>query len=271
MKCFYHKSDFDGICSAAIVKYKYPDCELIGVDYDDDFNLFSIVSENEIVYIVDFCFDKDIMVDLNLHCDLHWIDHHKSSIEQMIDVKIKGSRIIGFGACQLTWKYLFPDKIEPISIYFLGRYDVWDHKEIEVLPFQYGLRFIENLNAESPLWAALFNEIEFIMAIVRIGKTLMYYEKLQNEKYVKSMSYEKEFEGYRAIIVNRPMTNSKIFESVYDSAIHDIMIIFGIKDGKYKYSLFSDKKEIDVSKIAVKYGGGGHAGASGFYSDKLLV
>ena len=35
--CFYHKSDLDGVCSAAIVKRFVPDCELYGVDYGEEF------------------------------------------------------------------------------------------------------------------------------------------------------------------------------------------------------------------------------------------
>ena len=44
MKCFYHRIDFDGVCSAAIVKAKYPECELIGIDYGDDGNYVGDVS-----------------------------------------------------------------------------------------------------------------------------------------------------------------------------------------------------------------------------------
>ena len=35
--CFYHRADYDGVCSAAIVKKFVPDCELYGIDYGDPF------------------------------------------------------------------------------------------------------------------------------------------------------------------------------------------------------------------------------------------
>lgn len=38
-------------------------------------------------------------------------------------------------------------------------------------------------------------------------------------------------------------------------------------DGKYAYSLRS-RGEYDVSKLAVRYGGGGHRNAAGFQSDE---
>ena len=51
---------------------------------------------------------------------------------------------------------------------------------------------------------------------------------------------------------------------------HDIMIMYGVKPGEIKYSLYSAKDEFDVSEIAKRYGGGGHKGAAGFYSKELL-
>lgn len=38
MYCFYHSKDLDGKCSGAIVKYKFPDCNMIGIDYGDKFD-----------------------------------------------------------------------------------------------------------------------------------------------------------------------------------------------------------------------------------------
>ena len=37
MKCFYHESDFDGQCSAAIVKYAFPDCKPMPITHGDTF------------------------------------------------------------------------------------------------------------------------------------------------------------------------------------------------------------------------------------------
>ena len=39
---------------------------------------------------------------------------------------------------------------------------------------------------------------------------------------------------------------------------------------KYSYSIFSSNLNVDCSKIAEKYSGGGHKGAAGFSSDELL-
>ena len=55
-----------------------------------------------------------------------------------------------------------------------------------------------------------------------------------------------------------------------DSSTYDILMPFyyNMQTRKFTVSLYG-KGDIDVSKIAVKYGGGGHYGAAGFQSETL--
>lgn len=273
MKCFYHKSDFDGKCSAAIVKYTYPECELFGVDYNSVFDR-SVVSEGESVFVVDFCFDREDMMFLHTNNLLTWLDHHKSSIEKMVGVSptVNGVRDIRKAACELTWEYLQHTE-PPLAVFLLGRYDVWDHEDDRVLPFQYGLRLRSDTMPASSVWNHLFSkdDVRFPYEIIRNGKLILEYQDQQNAIYAAGMAYEVEFEGLRAIVMNKAYANSKAFDSVYDPEKHDIMVLYGVKPGEYKYTLFCDKPELDVSEIAKKYGGGGHKYAAGFYSKTQLV
>lgn len=64
MKCFYHSGDFDGICSGAIIKYKYPDCEMFGIDYGDEFP-WDVIVPGETVFMCSILFKlKSIKVSL---------------------------------------------------------------------------------------------------------------------------------------------------------------------------------------------------------------
>ena len=273
MKCFYHKSDLDGHCSGAIVKKFHPECEMIGVDYKDSIHDFELV-KGEKVFIVDFSFNMEEMKFLSGHTELHWIDHHKSKIEDAHAVGFLASGgqslEIGIAGCELTWEYLTDSKM-PQSVRLLGRYDVWDLKDSKVLPFQYGMREHENTLPDSPIWAALLADNNQVDEITGRGAVILAYQDKQNAMYAKGMSYEAKFEGLRAIVMNKAYTNSKAFDAVYDPAKHDIMVLFGVKPKEYKYTLFCDKPEIDVSEIAKKYGGGGHKGAAGFYSETQVV
>ncbi len=159
MKCFYHRLDLDGHCSGAIVKMKYPECEMIGVDYHDELPVFGY-GYNEEIYLVDFSFKPDVMKELSDRHILHWIDHHKGPIN---DARESGflasggqSLETGKAGCELTWEYLFPELATPVAVRLLGRYDVWDHKEDAVLPFQYGMRELEYTLPDSDIWETLF-------------------------------------------------------------------------------------------------------------------
>ena len=84
--CFYHKDDLDGVCSAAIVKHFVPDCELFGIDPDDEFpwgkvpfagrDAYSEEQRNwtarRTVYLVNLVLPLETLGRLDDICDLVW-------------------------------------------------------------------------------------------------------------------------------------------------------------------------------------------------------
>ena len=81
MKCFYHSTDLDGHCSGAIVKYRYPECEMIGINYGQEFPWDSIQPDEQ-VFMVDFTLQPfEGMERLNNLCNLHWIDRSTTTEE----------------------------------------------------------------------------------------------------------------------------------------------------------------------------------------------
>lgn len=272
MKCFYHKADMDGRCSGAIVKMKYPDCEMIGINYGDDFDWDSI-EKDEVVYMVDFSLQPfGDMRRLNNFAKLHWIDHHKTSLEEAYTSGFLASggqsTAVGLAGCELTWRY-FGGKGIPRFVFLLGRYDVWDHANHPgSLEFQYGLRNRGECLPEDPIWPELF-DVELVQQIINEGSLLLGYEKKQNAAYVRACAFETTLDGLNLIACNKGLANSLLFESVYDPAKHDAMCVFVRRNGQWKVSLYTTKSEIDVSAICKVRGGGGHKGAAGFQCDEL--
>lgn len=277
MKCFYH-ADLDGHCSGAIVKSKYPQCEMIEINYGDSFPWDSI-EDSETVFMVDFCLQPfSDMIKLNGIVSLFWIDHHKTAIEEANKLKFVANGCqyleISKAGCELTWEYIYGDsKYFPSGVEWLGRYDVWDHENENILPFQYGMRMIENTHPyNQELWESVFNDYEFCESIVKTGKTIIEYEKAQNKKFCKMYAFETLLNGITAICANRGLINSKLFDSVYDNDKHDLMITFSrmkLPANKWTVSLYSTKEEIDCGIIARFFGGGGHKGAAGFQCEEL--
>lgn len=281
MKCFYHSSDLDGHCSGAIVKYAYPECEMYPINYEDDFP-WEKIAPMETVYIVDFSLQPfEDMEMLNDVANLIWIDHHKTAIEEAIfrDISgpIKGYRSMDYAACELTWMYLFPDDDMPEAVGLLGRYDVWDHEDSEVYPFQMGMRLEytdpSNLAARFS-WDRLFeHDGAVISEIIERGNAIVDYQNQTNAKLAKSCAFEVELDGLKFIAANMQGVNSKFFDAVWDDDRHDAMLLFGWKQDKWTVSMFTTPEKIsqgiDVGEVAKARGGGGHAGAAGFQCQEL--
>ena len=125
--CVYHKRDHDGRCSAAIVKSKFADCKLIPMDYPLSFPWRDIPKGSDVI-MCDFSLPIQKMIHLASRCNLTWIDHHISIIEEAnaANFSPKGLREIGRSGCELTWAYLYPKTNIPTAVHLLGRYDVWD-------------------------------------------------------------------------------------------------------------------------------------------------
>lgn len=259
----YHDADYDGKCSAAIALYKYSDADLYGFDHYREID-WELIKKYDTVIMVDISFPKDDMKILNDIVKLVWIDHHKTSIDDLKDLKINGVQKIGIGACQLCWEYFFPEEGVPYSVRLLALWDVWIHKNKDVIYFQYGLR-LKNLKAKDQQWKSLFIDHIFskdssVNLIIDLGKKCYDYQKSTDENKVKT-AFEISFEGYDCIAINSTFDGSMVFKSLEKD--YDIMIVFGFSGEKWKVSLYSDNN-VDVGSIAKKYSGGGHFSASGF-------
>lgn len=274
MKCFYHSVDLDGHCSGAIVKYNFPECELIGINYGDKFPWEKIL-QNEIVYMVDFSLQPfDDMERLCKYANLIWIDHHESALNETLNRQfiIKGLQRNGIGACALTWEYIncSPDNM-PMAIRLLAEYDVWNHSNPDTLPFQFGIR-LHNTIPEQRMnfWEEIFYDKDWVIKeIINDGKVILKYQSQENEKYCSACAFETELDGLKCIALNKMLTNSQLFDSVWNPDNYDAMLTFGWRKGSWTVSLYSTKSNINVSTIAKNHGGGGHKGAAGFQCKEL--
>lgn len=266
--CIYHSADLDGVCSGSIVKYALPSTTLIGIDYGQKLDLLQFHKEDE-VYMVDFSLPHPQMIELSNRCKLAWIDHHKSSLK--IDLsKFTGLALISNltkAACELTWEYFF-DQPLPEAVELLGRYDVWDHSNEFVLPFQYGMRSIDT-EVGSSFWASLFQDDvsskSEIDAIIERGNVVLDYINIQNERLCKTSAFEVKFEGLPFVALNSPGVSSTTFKSLEE--YYDNFIGFSYDGEKWRFSLRSTVN--DMSALAEKYGGGGHPGAAGFAASSI--
>ena len=269
MLCIYHIADHDGKASGAIVKRIYPQIELIGLNHDMEIPYQKIQNHDKVI-ICDFCLPMEYMFELNKKVDLTWIDHHASVIEEY-DKKIlegynaiKGLRQIGTAACVLTWKYYYPQESIPVGLDLLGRYDIFNLQDARVEPFEYAMQSYGQNFPSSSIWEELLNNRLDIDKMISEGKRILDWINSRNHHLVRSMAFEAEIDGLRCICSNMAQGRSSFFNSLDNIKDYDVMINFYMnKKRRWNLSFYSSKKDIDVSKIASRYGGGGHKGAAG--------
>jgi len=270
MKCFYHSADLDGHCSGFIVKIAHPEAELIGINYGEPFPWDEIRESDEIV-MVDFAlqpYDSEMTRLLCSH-DVTWIDHHKTAAIVTETCAFKGVFRVGIGACALCWEYYFPEKPLPTFVKLLAEYDIWNHSDPRTLPFQYGMRqFKDTWPDNQDLWHSLF-DVEEVHRICGVGQVILDYQNAENEKYAASCAFETELDGLKCIAINKMLTNSKVFDYVWNPEEYHMMLSFGWRKGKWTVILYSTRPDVDCSVIAKSHGGGGHKGASGFQCKDL--
>ena len=264
--CLYHSADLDGKCSGAIVKKIYPNCQLYGIDYGQPCP-WDLIKDKTVI-IVDFSFPIETMIKLNQISDLIWIDHHISAIKELekSGVKIKGLRNTAKAACGLAWVY-FQKPPTPKTVKMLGAYDRGDLSDPLTLPFQYGMRQFNTDPENQELWSDMFKDIRFA-EIYKQGQNILQYVRRHDEKFSHAYCFEITFEGLRCVVLNRQPLNSKVFDSVWDENKHDLMIGFAKRQDVWQVSLYTTK-DIDVSEIAQRHGGGGHKKAAGFVCKEL--
>lgn len=289
----YHNADFDGIFCREIAKKFIPDAELIGWNFGDQPVKFDPSTK---VYILDLPVDAVLGLERGAGFlvyekapNIVWIDHHKSSIESH-DKTIPGYRIDGVAACRLAWHWFSTDHTdvvvqfnglsekqdfidrkvsEPLAVRLAGEYDIWDKRDPNADLFQHGLRSQDLTDA---IWILMLSEVghHIVDTLLKAGKCIQYAKANEDSSIINSYGFDIEFEGLKFLACNHARFNSHLFTAGIRPD-HDAL--FGFKwDGKqWNVSLYGidGRPEIDLSLIAVKYGGGGHKGACGFRTKSL--
>ena len=294
----YHSADFDGIFCREIAR-KFlgdEDVKYIGWNFGD---ALVPMSKEGTVYILDLspdCIDWTGVFQKTAMDRVVWIDHHKTSIEKWgctgLHDKIPGYRIDGVAACRLAWQWFssaadrenilgnqsksdFIDRkvTEPLAVRLAGEYDVWDHEKSKGadLAFQCGLRSEKTLDWEALLSSDTFSENR-TLGIVADGQIAQRYARYQDDQWMREASFLVKWEGLTFLCLNTVARGSGIFDSKDNPDTgHDALLAYGYRGNLWTVSLYHAKHrtDLDLSKIAAKYGGGGHRGACGFTCKKL--
>jgi oligoribonuclease NrnB/cAMP/cGMP phosphodiesterase (DHH superfamily) len=294
----YHSADYDGIFCREIAKHFLgtEGVEYIGWNFGDP--LIPIPEGDGQIYILDLspdCLEDGSMSGVH-GTRVIWIDHHKTSIEKW-GTSLPGYRIDGVAACRLAWQWFsinqhnaqnqtnealqvslsgkqdFIDRkvSEPLAVRLAGEYDIWDHRGDGDLEFQFGLRCQD---ATYDFWQLLLDFDDNCELIISAGRVAMAYSKKVDADLVTYKSFRLKWEGLDFLCLNHGRFNSLTFAALDKPETgHDALLGFMWNGKVWTYSLYhaAHRKDLDLSEIAKKHGGGGHRGACGFTSTTQIL
>ena len=169
------------------------------------------------------------------------------------------------------------DNLVPLSLRYVADRDTWTWRLGPATQwFHDGLNLHNELRPKGELMKRLLHvfdgstesQIEMINEILLPGRIIEQYRTQWFERYRAAWAYDTTFEGHRALAMNLQMCGSDGFGHAFHE--YPLVIAFAHDGLQYQVSLYSHELQgIDVSKLAEKYGGGGHKGAAGFPCKEL--
>ena len=278
MLIVYHSADYDGIFCREIAKHFLgPAHTYVGWNFGNG----PITQLQSDIIVLDLPPDEPFGLNRTIpNCNsFTWIDHHATSIEKFKSFLIPGNRIDGVAACRLAWQWFCGQKQptkedyvarlvdEPYAVRLVGEYDIWDKRDPNVDIFQCGLQVVD-----FDLYLLFVNE-NLVRNTIINGVVIQKYQDKLNANIVKHRSFIHTFEGIRFLTLNTARCNSLTFKSLDETneSKHDALMGFYFNGKVWVVSMYHSMchTQLDLSKIAVKYGGGGHKYACGFQCTKL--
>jgi oligoribonuclease NrnB/cAMP/cGMP phosphodiesterase (DHH superfamily) len=261
----YHANCNDGFCCAWLAHWAFPDAEFVPAQYGQA----PPDVAGKRVLIADFSYKRTTMEDIIAAAhSVTVLDHHRTAAAELDgldkDWQVSVTFDMDKSGGRLTWEWLTrnghgvadPDNPPWIVDYSEDR-DLWrwalpDSREINAALSSYPLDF----DAWDRL-AELGHE-----SLIPEGRAILRYQSKVVEQHIAHARLAK-VGGHEVFTVNATCLFSEIAGELARGRPFGVAY-FDRADGKRQFSLRSREDGIDVSEVAKRFGGGGHAAAAGF-------
>ena len=259
--CIYHGNCADGFTAAWVVRLA------LGNDVEFYPGFYQTPPPDvtgKIVYIVDFSYKRPIMEGIiATAAKVIHIDHHDSAIKDMAGFTSDKFETLYSpenteSGAMLTWRYFFPTRPVPQMIKHVDDRDRWKFllhgtREIQANIFSYDYTF-EN-------WDMLMTQD--VDQQIAEGSAIERKQAKDIKELMGVVVRRMNIGGYNVPVANIPyMLGSDMCHALAKN--EPFAAYYYDKPGAREFGLRSEEGAVDVSKIAVQYGGGGHEHASGF-------
>lgn len=258
----YHANCSDGWCSAYLCYLCFgPDCDYKPYRYGDPINVLDY--KGKVVYVVDFSFSDEVLVQLALTAKrVIVLDHHATAShinDLIVDQVIEGEFCLTKSGARLTLEqliregYTFDNETKDLVNYVQDR-DLWQFQ----LPYS---REVNSAIRSYPQDFESWNSLPGNHKLIEEGLAIQRYRKGLVDGYVSKVYYATLPKSGELV----PFVDCNCGELISD--IGEILGVghpYCVVVNDNSYSLRSRPEGMDVSVIAKSLGGGGHKHAAGF-------
>lgn len=261
--CIYHANCSDGFTAAWVVR------RALGDDVEFYPGIYQQVPPDvtgKDVYIVDFSYKRNVMEDIISKANsVTHIDHHHSAIVDLAGLENSMSTLYSlenaYSGAMLTWMYFYPDKECPQLIKHVDDRDRW----------QFKLPGTKEIQASVSSYEFTFENWDYLMSadinLLAVNGASLERKSLKDiNELISALSFRMVIAGYDVPVCNLPYMMSSEAGHIMGAG-EPFAACFYYKPNGVEFSLRSDDNGVDVSAIAMQFGGGGHCHASGFRID----
>lgn len=256
---FYHAECIDGFTGAWAAWKKFGD-KAEYIPFYHETNPPQISGKE--IYTIDMAFPRDITEQMmRSNVRVTSIDHHisKKDVTLMTHEPLFDNDHSG---CVLAWKYFFPEIKIPQFLLYVEDYDIWLHKYKSKQLYMYLNLIARDFSSWDTIIADFENEQERHKIIAQ-GEVLQEYEDKVIEHNIRENARLVSIDGYTVYCINTLDTPSAVAKKLIARQGPFAIIWEEKSDGKVHVHLRGEG-DIDLVKIAEKYGGGGHKLAAAF-------
>jgi len=220
------------------------------------------------VYIVDFSFDRETLVEIGNRCtgQVTVLDHHRTAEQALSNWVDRPSNVsvlfdMTRSGAAITWDF-FHSVPRPKIISYIQDRDLWtwalpDSKKmsayLSILPHTFG--------AYDEATALIENSTN---VATMMGTAVLAYQEQTVAKLIERVT-PVTIRDHRVVAVNSSVLGSEVGHALLMAhpELPFVAIYFDLP-GKRVWSLRARTGGFDVSEVAKSFGGGGHAAAAGF-------
>lgn len=258
--CIYHANCADGFGAAWVVRRALGDDNV--EFFAGKYGTLPPDCAGRDVIIVDFSYKRDVMVKLAEEAkSVLVIDHHKTAADSLTDLpdNVYCYFDMDHSGAMLAWMYYFPDQEPPSLLKHIEDRDLWHFK----LP---GTRQIQASLFSHPYDFAVWDSL-----MLNTGVGILQHEgEVLERKHFKDIKELLQVTtrmmvigGHEVEVANLPYTMSSDAGHILAQTNPFGACYYDTSTGR-EFSLRSTDEKVDVSQIALMYGGGGHRNAAGF-------